>query len=74
MLSPTQHDVDEPLPGSTPIDITALNDTTCRWPVRSERAHSSPWAFCGLPVERARYCKTHGSWAYQADGPVGGSK
>ncbi len=52
------------LAGSTPVDIIQLDSASCAWPVESDTDHSSPWAFCGLPVARKRYCAQHAAMAY----------
>ena len=56
-----------PLAGSIPIDIIAVNDHRCRWPVDADKKLGLPsvWAFCGMPVAQHRYCKTHGALAYK---------
>lgn len=68
-FSPLARDPDAPLPGSNPKDLLELNQHDCRWPVRSRQVHSSPWAFCGLPATRKRYCATHGAISYFDDRP-----
>jgi hypothetical protein len=68
-FSPLTRDPDAPLPGTRPKDLLDLNQHDCRWPVRSDDAHSSPWAFCGQPASRNRYCAVHGAISYFDDRP-----
>lgn len=44
----------QPLPGTEPIDIMALTDATCRWPI-GER----PTLYCGAFTDHGPYCPTH---------------
>lgn len=56
-----------PLTGAAPIDIMALNESTCRWPVRQNPWNDAgPWLFCGHDVMRGAYCRKHGSMAYRS--------
>ena len=60
-------DPDMRLGGADPIDIMDLTAKTCRWPVRDSAAVNSPWAFCGHPVARGRYCRKHGAMAFRSN-------
>lgn len=53
-----------PPPQSAPpprhLDLMAINDSTCRWPV----THDSPFLFCGAAVQQhSPYCGFHQSIA-----------
>lgn len=58
---------DMPLAGAAPIDIMALTNDTCRWPVRlNPWRDEGPWLFCGHHVSRGRYCRKHGAMAFRS--------
>ena len=45
------------LPGTTPIDMTALAATSCRWPIDNP---GGPMLYCGcLIAHGSSYCPTH---------------
>ncbi|WP_375450596.1 GcrA family cell cycle regulator [uncultured Devosia sp.] len=60
---------DMPLTGAAPIDIMALNQKTCRWPVRENPwSDAGPWLYCGHDVTHGVYCRKHGALAYRESG------
>lgn len=52
----------EPLPGSSPVKLAELTDTTCRWPLGAEPVK----AYCGNAIiEGHAYCPSHCRMAYK---------